>query len=306
MRTVLLWMARNRWLRERVPRLAFVRRAAHRFMPGEELADALAAAQANQAVGVAAVFTRLGENLVNLDEAQQVADHYHGALDAIAAAHLDAEISVKLSQLGYDLDVEAAFRHLDGLARHAAETGTWLWFDMEGSAYVEGTIQLYERVRADHPNVGLCLQAYLHRTPADVQRLLPLRPAIRLVKGAYNEPATIALRTRREVDAAYLAIASTVAPAVRDGTVRFIAATHDVALLEQLARFHAALGLEPARTEIQMLYGIRADEQRRLATQGFTVRCLVAYGEHWYAWYLRRLAERPANVLFALRQILPG
>ncbi len=305
MRTVLLWMARNPWLKERLPRLAFVRRAVRSFMPGERLEDALTGAEANRAVGVNAVFTKLGENLTDLSEAQAVADEYRRILDESAGRGLDGEISVKLTQLGYDLDVEAAFAHFDGLARHAAKRGTWAWIDMEGSAYVDGTIAFYERARAAHENVGLCLQAYLHRTPADVQRLLRLRPAIRLVKGAYDEPATIALRTRREVDASFLAIASTFAPAVRDGSARFVSATHDVALIEQIARFGGAIGLEPARIEVQMLYGIRADQQRRLAGRGFDVRCLVAYGEHWYPWYMRRLAERPANVLFALRQILP-
>ena len=305
MRTVLLWMARNPWLKERLPRLTFVRRAVRSFMPGERLEDALAGAEANRAVGVNAVFTKLGENLTDLSEAEAVAAEYGRILDESAGRGLDAEVSVKLTQLGYDLDVEAAFAHFEGLARQAAERGTWAWIDMEGSAYVDGTIAFYERARAAHENVGLCLQAYLHRTPADVQRLLPLRPAIRLVKGAYDEPATIALRTRREVDASFLAIASTFAPAVRDGSARFVAATHDVALIEQIARFGGAIGLEPARIEVQMLYGIRSDQQRRLAVRGFDVRCLVAYGEHWYPWYMRRLAERPANVLFALRQILP-
>lgn len=305
MRTVLLWMARNRWLRERLPRLGFVRRAVRSFMPGEDAAAALAAAETNRAIGVNAVFTMLGENLEHLDEARAVADQYHAILDEIAARKLDAEISVKLTQLGYDLDVEAARAHFDGLARRAAEIGTWAWIDMEASAYTEGTIAFYEDARAAHENVGLCLQAYLHRTPVDVQRLLPLRPAIRLVKGAYDEPASIAYRARGDVDAAFLAIAATFAPAVRDGTARFIAATHDVDLVEQIARFGAAIGLAPARIEVQMLYGIRADRQRALAARGFNVRCLIAYGTFWYPWYMRRLAERPANVIFALRQLLP-
>ena len=298
-------MAQNPWLRERLPRLRFVRRAVRSFMPGEDLAAALAAAEGGRKDGIKAAFTCLGENLTDLAEAQSVADHYRVVLDEIAARGLDAEISIKLTQLGYDLDIETAFRHLDAIARRAAEVGTWAWIDMEGSAYVEGTIAFYERVRAIHDNVGLCLQAYLHRTPADVQRLLPSRPGLRLVKGAYDEPATIAYRSRRDVDAAFLAIATTLAPAVRDGLARFMAGTHDVELIEQITRFAAAIGLEPARIEIEMLYGIRADQQRKLAARGFDVRCLIAYGEAWYPWYMRRLAERPANILFAVRQILP-
>jgi proline dehydrogenase len=304
-RTILLWMARNTWLKERIPRLRFVRRAVRSFMPGEDLASAVAAAETTRASGVKAAFTKLGENLTDLSEAQAVADHYLAVLDEIAARGLDAEVSIKLTQLGYDLDVETAFVHFSAIAARAKAIRSWAWVDMEGSAYVDGTIAFYERARADHDNVGLCLQAYLHRTPADVQRLLPLRPAVRLVKGAYAEPASLAYRSKSEVDAAYLAIASTLAPAVRDGQARFMAGTHDVELIEQIARFGAAIGLEPSRIEVEMLYGIRADQQRKLAERGFDVRCLIAYGEHWYPWYMRRLAERPANVIFALRQILP-
>ena len=305
MRTILLWMARNAWLKERVPRLRFVRRAVRSFMPGEDLASAVAAAETTRAGGVTAAFTRLGENVTDLSEADAVAAHYRTVLDEIGARKLDAEVSIKLTQLGYDLDVEAAFHHFEAIAGRAAEIGTFAWIDMEGSDYVEGTIAFYERVRAIHDNVGLCLQAYLHRTPADVQRLLPIRPAIRLVKGAYAEPATIAYRAKREVDAAFLGIATSFLEPVRDGRARFQAGTHDVDLVEQLARSGDALGVEPGQIEIEMLYGIRTDQQRKLAARGFKVRCLIAYGEHWYPWYMRRLAERPANVLFALRQILP-
>jgi proline dehydrogenase len=304
-RSVFLWMARNPWLRERLPRLRFVRRAVRSFMPGEDLASAVTAAEECRKVGINAAFTRLGENLTDLAEAEATADHYREVLAVIADRGLDGEVSIKLTQLGYDLDVEASFHHFDEIARRAAEVGTWAWIDMEGSDYVEGTIAFYERVRAIHDNVGLCLQAYLHRTPADVQRLLPLRPGIRLVKGAYDEPATIAYRSKRDVDAAFLAIATTFAPAVRDGAARFMAGTHDVELIEQIARFGSAIGLEPGQIEIEMLYGIRADQQRKLAARGLNVRCLIAYGEAWYPWYMRRLAERPANVVFALRQLLP-
>lgn len=305
MRTILLWMARNTWLRERLPRFRFVRRAVRTFMPGEDLGAALDAAVACRTDGIKAAFTRLGENLTDLAEADAVADHYISVLDQISARGLVGEVSIKLTQLGFDLDVDTAFRHFDRIAGHAAEVGTWAWIDMEGSAYVEGTIAFYERVRAVHDNVGLCLQSYLLRTPADVQRLLPLRPAIRLVKGAYDEPPTIAYRSRRDVDSAFLATATTLAPAVRDGAARLVAGTHDVGLIEQIARHGAAIGLEPGRIEVEMLYGIRADQQRRLAKAGFDVRCLIAYGEHWYPWYMRRLAERPANVIFALRQLIP-
>jgi proline dehydrogenase len=167
-------------------------------------------------------------------------------------------------------------------------------------------VELYAAARERHEHVGLCLQAYLRRTPADVARLEPLRPAIRLVKGAYDEPSAIAYRGSRDVDAAYLAVGEQLLRSVAGGkTSRFIAATHDVDLIERLSSTATDLGLERRAVEVQMLYGIRADQQRRLQAEGYEVRSLVAYGQAWYAWYLRRLAERPANVVFALRQLVP-
>ncbi len=305
-RSILLWAARNAWLRERVPRLRFVRRAVGRFMPGEQLTDALAAAQVQRSEGLGSVFTFLGENVTDLGAARRVVDHYHEVLDRVAERRLDAEISAKLTHFGLDIDAEVAFSNLDGLAEHAARLGNWVWIDMEGSAYTEATIAIYERGRARRENVGLCLQAYLRRTPADVDRLLPLRPAIRLVKGAYDEPAAIAYRTHGEVDSAFVDVGTQLLRFMRDGrAARFIAGTHDVALVERLAGVAEGLGLQRRAVEVQMLYGIRADQQRRLVADGFDVRALIAYGGAWYSWYLRRLAERPANVLFALRQLLP-
>ena len=176
---------------------------------------------------------------------------------------------------------------------------------MEGSAYTDGTIAFYERVKRTHPNVGLCLQSYLRRTAADLQRLLPIGPRIRLVKGAYAEPAGIAYAARHDVDANYVALAVEMLDAVKAGKdVRIGLGTHDVRLIEQVAEHAAALGLPTTAFEVEMLYGIRVDQQRRLAREGYLVRDLIAFGQHWYPWYMRRLAERPANVLFVLRQMV--
>lgn len=298
-------MAGNGWLRNRIPRLWFARRAVRRFMPGEDLESALAAGVRFQVEGLGTLYTRLGENLTRAEEADEVAAHYRTVLDAIRERRLDGEVSVKLTQLGFDLDVERTFRHASALAAQAAESGRSFWIDMEGSAYTESTVAFYERLKALHPNTGICLQAYLKRTAADLQRLLPLKPEIRLVKGAYAEPAAIAYQTRHDVDANYLALCVAMLEAVRaGGAVRIGLGTHDVRLIEQVAEHAAALGLPKTTFEVQMLYGIRMDQQRRLAREGYLVRDLIAYGEAWYPWYMRRLAERPANVLFALRQIL--
>lgn len=306
MRRILLWMARNPWLGQRLPRLPFARRAVRRFMPGEDVEAALAAAHRFQGEGIGALFTRLGENIVELAEADAVAEDYLRLLDRIDAEGLSAELSVKLTQLGLDLDAERALQHLGRLAERAAGSGGCVWIDMEGSAHTTATIALFERLKARHANVGICLQACLRRTAADVRRLLPLEPAIRLVKGAYAEQVAIAYTTRREIDANYLALTVSLLEAVAAGRpIRIGLGTHDVALIRQAGEHARALGLGPGALEVQMLYGIRTDELRRLAREGYPVRDLIAYGSAWYAWYMRRLAERPANVVFALRQLLP-
>ena len=305
MRRILLWMARNRWLRDHIPRLWFARRAVRRFMPGEDAASALDAAERFRSDGISSEFTRLGENVTRIEEADAVAEHYLGLLDEIQRRALDGEISVKLTQLGYDIDVERTLAHTQRLAERAAVGGRTLWIDMEGSDYAEGTIAFYERLKATHPNTGLCLQSYLHRTAADIQRLLPLDPAVRLVKGAYAEPATIAYQSKHDVDSNYVALAIALLDGARQGRKVILGlGTHDVRLIEQIAEHASAMGLPKTSVEIQMLYGIRMDQQRRLAREGYLVRDLIAYGEAWYPWYMRRLAERPANVIFALRQII--
>lgn len=305
MRRIFLWAARNRWLKEHLPRMRFMRRAVRRFMPGETLGDALGAAAPLQSAGIATLYTRLGENLTNLSEADEVAAHYVDVVDQIAANGINGEISVKPTQLGLDLDVEACFGHLVRLAEHAAAKGSYLWIDMESSAYVDPTIDVYERLRAVQPRTGICLQAYLRRTAADIERLRPLDPAIRLVKGAYDEPEAIAYTNRRNVDANYLGLAVRFLLDGRGRPIRLGLGTHDVALIEQIAEQVGAAGIGRDGFEIEMLYGIREDQQRRLAAAGYRVAALIAYGEHWYPWYMRRLAERPANMVFAMRQMLP-
>ena len=305
MRRVFLWAARNRWLKERLPRLRFMRRAVRRFMPGETLEDALAAALPLEAAGIGTMYTRLGENLENLAAADEVADHYIEAMDKIVAAGITGELSVKPTQLGLDHDAEVCLAHLVRIAEHAAAAGSYLWIDMEGSAYVDATIELYEKLRATQPRTGICLQAYLRRTAADFERLRPLDPAIRLVKGAYDEKESIAYRSGSSVDASYVGLAVSFLLEGRDRPIRLGLGTHDVALIEQIAEQVGAAGIKRDAFEIEMLYGIRTDQQYRLANAGYRVQALIAYGEHWYPWYMRRLAERPANVWFALRQMLP-
>lgn len=244
MRRLFLWAARNTWLREHLPRMRFMRRAVRRFMPGETLESALDAAAPLQAAGIGTMYTKLGENLESLAAADAVADHYIAVLDAIRARGLDGEISVKPTQLGVDQDEDRALTHLSRLADHAADTGSYVWIDMEGSAYTDATIRLYERVRAAQARTGICLQAYLHRTAADIERLRPLDPAIRLVKGAYDEPASIAFRDKRQVDANYVELAVAFLKQGQGRPIRLGLGTHDVALIEQVAAGVAPAGID--------------------------------------------------------------
>lgn len=305
MRGFLLWCAQNRWLSTHVPRWGVARRAVKRFMPGEQLDEAVKAAIAFKAQGIGSLFTRLGENVKDLSEARAVVEHYESVFAKVVSAGLNAEVSVKPTQLGLDIDAAVADANVQRLARAAAKSKSFLWIDMEGTAYTDATLDIYRRVRADHPRTGVALQAYLHRTVDDVVNLLPLKPAIRLVKGAYSEPPDLAYTAKKDVDANYLALAVLMLPEVERGRLRLVLGSHDIDLIARAARFGQAIGLENAQIEVNMLYGIRGDQQVRLAAEGYTMKVLIAYGDAWFTWYLRRLAERPANLMFAARQLIP-
>ena len=303
MRRVLLWCAQNTWLATHVPRWRFARRAVRRFLPGEGFDSALKAALEFRSKNIAALFTLLGENITDLADANKVVEHYEEVL--AASMEVQAEISVKPTRLGLDIDEGATYANLQRLARAAEKANSFLWIDMEGSAYTDRTIALYRRLRAETPRVGVALQAYLYRTVSDIATLMPLKPAIRLVKGAYSESQDIAFVRKRDVDANYLALCVYMLPEVKRRKLRLVLATHDVDLVATAWRFAQAHEMVRSEVEVAMLYGIRTDEQERLAREGFAVRDLIAYGDAWYAWYLRRLAERPANVWFVARQLLP-
>jgi proline dehydrogenase len=304
-RNALLWAAQNATLQKRLPRLRFVRRAVRKFMPGENLDDGLRTATAFAERGLPTTFTELGENVHTEEQANAEVDHYLSAYDRIAEAGLDTEISVKLTHLGLDLTAGLAVRNSQRLAERAAERSNWLWIDMEGSPYVQGTVDTYRALRAGHPNVGICLQAYLHRTDRDIEDLLPLGPSIRLVKGAYREPSDVAIHGRRDIADAFARQALQAIGPIRERGGRLALATHDVDLIHRIDRDAAAAGFDRAADyEVHMLYGIRQADQFDLLSKGFRVRCLIAYGEHWYPWYMRRLAEKPSNVWFVLRNLV--
>ncbi len=307
LRAVLLAGARSRWLREKAVRLRFVRRAVSRFMPGEDLDDALAAGRALRDRGLGAVLTCLGENVADRGETEAVVRHYVEALQRIRAAGLDAEISVKLTHLGLDLDPDLALANLAALAASAADLNNRVWIDMEDGRYTGVTLELFRRLRRERDNVGVCLQSYLRRTASDLDDLIPLGAAVRLVKGAYQEPPDLAFRRKRDVDENYFALAARLlGEDARRAGVWAAFGTHDRRLIRRVTAHAAAAGIPKGGFEFELLYGIQTAEQVRLAGEGHRVRVLISYGAFWFPWYMRRLAERPANVLFVLRNLAGG
>lgn len=301
-RTLLLRASRSPWLAEQFRKRAFVRRAVRQFMPGESLGDALDTASRLAGSGLGTVLTQLGEQVQNAAEAGAVRDHYLQVFDQIRQRSLPAHVSVKLTHLGLDVSREACTRHVLDLAAKARAERTFLWIDMEEARYVDATLEIYRRARADGPGVGVCLQAYLRRTPQDLAALLPIGPSIRLVKGAYKESAEIALQQKRQVDEQYEALAGQLLDATATGRTTVVFGTHDLGLVERI-RAQAVSRNAAGRYEIHMLYGIRTADQHDLAAKGVTVRVLISYGSHWFAWYMRRLAERPANIWFVVRSV---
>ncbi len=302
LRNLLLAGSENRWLRERATKYRFVRRAVSRFMPGESLDDAL---EASRSLHVGTVLTHLGENLKGADEAEKVTGHYLEMLERVQEAHLDVEISVKLTQLGLDFSREACEKNLHTLIESAQSKRNWVWLDMESTAYTDVTLDIYRRARASFPNTGLCVQAYLYRTATDLEPLIALGSGVRLVKGAYKEPPEKAFPKKADVDENFFRLAERLlSPEARAKGLRAIFGTHDAVLIRRIEDLARSAKVPAGALEFQMLYGIGRQEQLRLAAAGYRFRVLISYGAAWFPWYMRRLAERPANVLFVLRTFL--
>lgn len=301
LRSFFIALSQNQNLRSFSERTALGRRLSGRFVAGTAVEEALAACRAVNAEGIAVSLDSLGESVMAEPAARASAAIYHQLLDAIAERKLNANVSVKLSQMGMDFDPSLAERILAEMVEHAAAIGTFVRVDMENSAYTEATIAMTERLHALHPGaVGTVLQAYLFRSEADTKRLLAQGIRIRLCKGAYKEPAQVAFPLKSEVDANYVKLMKRM---VTSGVFCGIA-THDERIVEQLLAFVAQHHIDKRAFEFQMLYGIRRDLQHRLAKEGFGVRVYIPFGTEWYPYFMRRLAERPANVLFLLKNLL--
>jgi len=304
MRKTLLWASTNAFLRERATKTKFVRRSVVKFMPGERVEDAIEAAKKLKPQGLNTILTRLGENITRIEEAQEVFDHYVKVIDLVKAAGIDAEISIKPTQLGYDQKPDVCYDYCIRLLARCEAVGTFFWLDMESSPYVDGTIALFKRLRAKSDKVGIAIQAYLHRTEKDVEELVALGSAIRLVKGAYLEPATVAFPDKRDVDAQYFKLACRLLQDdnMRPGALTHIA-THDLGIQARLQQVIAERKVAQSRYEFAMLFGIQTSRQQELGRAGVRTRCLISYGEYWFPWYMRRLGERPANVWFVVKNI---
>ena len=269
-------------------------------MPGERLADAIAATIELRPSGIGTVLTRLGENITDAAAAEETTRHYLTVCSEVSARALDSHISVKLTQLGLDIDAGRCRANLFTLAEETKRRGIRLWIDMEQSSYVDRTLDMRRALR-EFDHVGVCLQAYLHRTAEDVASLMPLGGGIRLVKGAYREPASVAFPRKADVDENYFTLAARMLASHASLTSVF--GTHDARLIERI-RQHARTAAVPLGTfEFHLLFGIQRAEQLRLAREGHGVKVLISYGEQWFPWYMRRLAERPANLAFVAKSL---
>jgi proline dehydrogenase len=304
MRKALLWASTNAWMREKATKTAFVRRSVVKFMPGERVEDAIEAAKQLKPQGINTILTRLGENITRIEEAKDVYDHYVRVIDLVKAANLDAQISIKPTQLGYDQKPDLCYDYCIKLLERCEATGNFFWLDMESSPYVDGTIALFKRLREKSSKVGIAIQAYLYRTEKDIEELVKLGSAIRLVKGAYLEPANVAYPKKTDVDSAYFKLASRLLQDdnTKPGALLHIA-THDLGIQARLQQLIKDRNVSPDRYEFAMLFGIQTGRQQELGRAGIRVRCLISYGEYWFPWYMRRLGERPANVWFVVKNM---
>jgi proline dehydrogenase len=302
LRALLLALSRSRWLKSFAYRHPLARRVARRFVAGETLEEALGVARDLQAQGFGAILDPLGENVSTEEEARRAGEEARGIVAAIRAANLDAYLSVKLTHLGLDVSQELCQEILESILAEAEAREVFVRIDMEGSAYTERTLQIAEQAFARHKNVGVVLQSYLRRSRRDLARCNQLGMRVRLCKGAYAEPPSVAYQKRSEVDANFLRLMEDL---LLHGTSPAIA-THDERLLRAALDFARKHGIPPSAYEIQMLYGVRRERQAELVRQGCRVRIYVPYGPEWFPYFMRRLAERPANLLFFLTALVKG
>jgi proline dehydrogenase len=300
LRGIFLWASRRRSLQRLATSTALTRRLVRRFVAGETLEEALEALERLRQAGLRTTVDVLGESVDSEDAARQAADRYIETLDALVRRGLDGNVSLKLTQMGLDVDPSFCRSNLGRVLARAAGSGAFIRIDMEDHTRTDATLALARDMRRTYPEIGVVIQSYLRRSAADVEALIAERMRVRLCKGAYNEPPSVAFASKGEVDESYRVLMERL---LLDGNYPAIA-THDERLIEHARQFAAAHGIDASRFEFQMLFGVRRDLQRRLVNDGYTVRIYVPYGAEWYPYFMRRLAERPANVLFVLRSLV--
>jgi proline dehydrogenase len=301
MRSMLLVMAGSSTWQRLLTSWGVTRRVVAKFIPGESLDDAIGAARTVTATGMRATLNPLGENVDSAEAAGAATDTYVEIIERIAAERLDSGVSLKLTMLGLDIDPALARGNLRRILTTAAAVGVFVRVDMEASAYVDRTLEILAELRPEFPDLGAVIQTYLRRSAADVEQLIATATPIRLVKGAYAEPPEIAFPDKADVDGSFVTLLNRLASADARG-VSVAVASHDPAILGHAQRLVKANAL--SNWEFQMLYGIGVRSQRDLAADGMPVRIYISYGPAWYPWFMRRLAERPANLLFFLRHLL--
>jgi proline dehydrogenase len=300
LRSILLKFSESKGFAQWVTSNATTRRMSHRFVAGETLEEALEAARACNEQGMLATLDYLGENVNTTADAQKARDAYLEIFDRIAQEKLNANVSCKLTQLGLDFSSEFCEGLVLSIAERAASCDSFLRIDMEGSAYTERTIELVRRVRVQTPAVGTVIQSYLYRSESDINQLLGVGCRIRLCKGAYKEPVDVAYPRKTDADANYVRLMRMLLPS---GFYHGIA-THDPRMIAQTIRWAAEKQISKDDFEFQMLYGIRKDLQRRLVRDGYRLRIYIPYGQDWCPYVMRRLAERPANLMFFIRNFI--
>jgi proline dehydrogenase len=301
MRTLLLRLSESKRLAAWMMRNGASRAVARRFVAGEALDDAVTAARVLNRSGHLVSLDLLGENVADEAGARRAAEGYLRIFDRIASEQLNANISLKLTQLGLDLSQDLCQELLEKIVAHAASLSNFVRVDMEGSAYTQRTVDIVKRARARYPSVGTVMQAYLYRTEKDVRDLLAAGCRMRLCKGAYMEPPEVAFPDKADVDANYVKLMKILLP----GGIYHGIATHDPRMIQATKDFARDQKIAPDKFEFQMLYGIRTDLQRQLIREGYRLRIYVPFGSDWFPYFMRRLAERPANLAFFLRNLLP-
>lgn len=299
-RAFFLFLSQQRTLRRWVESSSLSERITKRFVAGQTLEEEIAVCRNLEKERIFSTIDRLGENVTSLEEAAASREAYSQALDRIAEARLPSTVSIKLTQFGLDFSVPACFENIRRVASKAKDVGTGVEVDMESSEYTDRTLDIVAKLQAAVGGVRAVIQAYLRRTKSDIERLCALKVPVRLCKGAYDEPPSVAFASKSEVDANYVAMMKL----LFDRGVHPAIATHDEAMIEATLNYARSRGIAPDQFEFQMLYGIRRDLQRRLVGEGYRLRLYVPYGDAWYPYFMRRLAERPANVFFLVRNLL--